>query len=142
MILTQEYSRVANSTERAWLISPQGEIYSCGSDHENCYGLKELRSLGDESNLDNLVEELMKKGFVKVGAFVGEGYAYLHGDGFNDRELKAYQDILSNLNFNDSMSVEVITGEYEKYDVFPYKEFRYFESLRDLNKYKRYIGLQ
>lgn len=129
------FKRKASGAGRAWLVSRDGKIYPCGVDHEDCFHLKELRDTNQKFHQDSLVEDLLKKGFAKVGSFMEHGYAYLTGEEFNSAILKSYQQILSNLGFRDNMSVEVsIRNQYKS---FTYKQFKKFDSIQDFNYYNQ-----
>jgi hypothetical protein len=69
MILTQEYSRVASSSTRAWLISPDGKIHDCGTGEHEDYVLEHPDEFGGGT-----IHDLMEESWIRVGMLVNSLY--------------------------------------------------------------------
>ena len=139
MRLTNYYSRVAGNydpDDRAWMISPEGKIYNCGFLHETCLIInRDLREVVGE---DEGIYSLVRVGWGKVGYF--EPHVSLEVSSLQDKVLRAYQEILSNLNLAPKSTVEIISSE--GHPLFPYKDFRRFESVADVDRYIQYSQKQ
>jgi hypothetical protein len=138
MILTRDFSKVAGrrragGDDRAWLISPQGEGYSCGFLHHSCGFNKKLLKAAQEINPkvdeSDVVHILMKEGWARVGYFDDPSIAYLDVHSVTGSIFRKFQEILSSLNMPNNAKVKV--GD----DMFKWKNFRFFDSMTDAKKF-------
>jgi hypothetical protein len=125
-------SRRAGSDERAWLISPEGEAHYCGFLHSTCGYNKKLLKIArrfdpkvDEGDVVNI---LQNNGWGRVGYFDDGDIAYLSTNYLTALVLRKFKEILSYLSVTDDTIVEVND------DDFLWKDFKFFDSIVDMNK--------
>lgn len=89
MILSRDYSRVANS-DRAWFVSPAGKVINCGQSHDWC--MKENPEIfGGSRDLMDLIP----KGWIRVGNL--GYYTFIDCDRMTRKQLDAIQSLVMNI---------------------------------------------
>jgi hypothetical protein len=129
-------SRRASGDDRAWLISPQGEAYSCGFLHERCGSInKELfkiaRKIYPRIDESDVVSFLRNDGWARFGYFEDPSTAYLDGRSLTGPIFRKFKEMMMSLKMPDNTRVTLQDDE------FLWRDFKFFDSMMDAKKFLR-----
>lgn len=124
--------RMANEPDRAWFVSPKGEILSCGRDHTDCVRRKMdiLQDMGYTNIRDN--DDLLDGGWAKIGR-AGPSHAdFLYIE--CKRMSPKYFSILHDMAMQQSTQTVSVREEGSNLVDLDRKEFLELSNLFDLRR--------
>jgi hypothetical protein len=122
-VQNQRWAHPSSSLMRAWIISPEGDLYGCGQDHDEC------SERYPEILQGRPLYWLTRQGWGRIGSFHSDS-TYIYANQLTEPMFRVFSELVSRLRLSPGETVQIITLKDTM--VFDYRVFKKFESVHDI----------